>query len=111
MPSCLAYILAGSGQAGAEGRPVRSGQLVVFGTGDWLSVRAGDQADLEVLILGGQPIGERVAMFGPFVMNIKAELGQAVEDFQDGRFGNIPPNALMPYAVGPSPVRAEHTGI
>jgi redox-sensitive bicupin YhaK (pirin superfamily) len=109
--NALAYILAGSGRAGAEGRPARSGQLVVFGTGDWLSVRAGDRSDLEVLILGGQPIGERVAMFGPFVMNTKAELGQAMEDFQDGRFGTIPPNALMPYAADPNPVRAEHTGI
>jgi quercetin 2,3-dioxygenase len=59
----------------------------------------------KVLILGGQPIGERVAMAGPFVMNAKAELGQAVEDFQDGRFGTIPPNALMPCAADPSPVR------
>jgi redox-sensitive bicupin YhaK (pirin superfamily) len=109
--NALAYILAGSGRAGAEGRPVRSGQLVVFDTGDWLSVRADDQSDLEVLILGGQPIGERVAMFGPFVMNTKAELGQAVEDFQGGRFGSIPPNALMPYSADPDPVRAERTGI
>lgn len=103
--------LAGSGRAGAEGRPVRSGQLVVFGPGDWLSVRADGQSELEVLILGGQPVGERVARFGPFVMNTKAELGQAVEDFQGGRSGTIPPNALTPCAADPNPVRAEHTGI
>jgi quercetin 2,3-dioxygenase len=109
--NALAYILAGSGRAGAEGRPVSSGQLVVFDAGDWLSVRADGQSDLEVLILGGQPIGERVAMYGPFVMNTKAELGQAVEDFQGGRFGHIPPNALMPYSADPDPVRAERTGI
>jgi quercetin 2,3-dioxygenase len=114
--NALAYILAGSGRAGPAGHPVRSGQLVVFGAGDWLSVVADDRqdprgADLEVLILGGQPIGERVEMFGPFVMNTRAELGQAVEDFQAGMFGSIPPNALMPHVPDPNPVRAERTGI
>jgi quercetin 2,3-dioxygenase len=114
--NALAYVLAGSGRAGPEGRPVRSGQLVVFGEGDWLSVRADDRQDsrdpaLEVLILGGQPIRERVEMFGPFVMNTRAELGQAMEDFQAGRFGSIPPNALMPYTADPAPARAEQTGI
>ncbi len=114
--NALAYVLAGSGRAGAEGRPVHSGQLVVFGHGDWLSVRADDRpdspsADLEILILGGQPIRERVEMYGPFVMNTKAQLGQAVEDFQAGKFGRIPPNALMPHVPDPDPVRAERTGI
>ena len=116
--NALAYILAGSGRSGADARPVRSGQLAAFGPGDWLSVRADDRqdssnssADLEVLILGGQPIGERVEMYGPFVMNTKAELGQAVEDFQAGMFGSIPPDALMPHVPDPNPVRAERTGI
>jgi redox-sensitive bicupin YhaK (pirin superfamily) len=114
--NALAYVLAGSGRAGAEGRPVRSGQLVVFGAGDWLSVRADDRQDsrdpaLEILILGGQPIRERVEMYGPFVMNTRAELGQAMEDFQAGMFGRIPPNALMPHTADPAPVRTEQTGI
>ena len=89
---------------------------MVFGPGDWLSVRADDRQDsatanLEVLVLGGQPIRERVEMFGPFVMNTKAEIGQALEDFQAGKLGHIPPNALMPHVPDPDPVRAEHTGI
>jgi redox-sensitive bicupin YhaK (pirin superfamily) len=114
--NALIYVLAGSGQVGAEGRQVRSGQLAVFGRGDWLSVRADDRQDsatanLEVLILGGQPIRERVEMAGPFVMNTKAQLGQAFEDFQAGKFGRIPPNALMPHVPDPDPVRAEQTGI
>jgi redox-sensitive bicupin YhaK (pirin superfamily) len=114
--NALAYILAGSGRAGAAGQPVRSGQLVVFGAGEWLSIRADSRQDspapeLEVLILGGQPIGERVEMYGPFVMNTRAELGKAMEDFQAGAFGSIPPHALMPYVPDPDPIRAEHTGI
>ena len=52
---------------------------------------------LEVLLLGGQPIREPVFQYGPFVMNTKSEIVQALDDFQAGKLGVIPPNALMPY--------------
>jgi redox-sensitive bicupin YhaK (pirin superfamily) len=93
--NALAYVLAGQGTVGAEGRPVRTGQLAVYGPGDVLTVAAAQQQesrtpDLEVLILGGRPIREPVAHYGPFVMNTRAELVQAMEDFQAGRLGVIP---------------------
>jgi len=50
-----------------------------------------------VLILGGQPIREPVFRYGPFVMNSKAELIEALEDFEAGKFGKLPPNALLPH--------------
>ncbi|MDT5075986.1 MAG: quercetin 2,3-dioxygenase [Mycobacterium sp.] len=114
--NALIYVLAGSGRVGTEGRPIRSGQLVALGAGDWFEVRGDDHQDsrsptLELLVLGGQPIGEHVEAYGPFVMNTKAELGQALEDFEAGLFGEIPPNALMPHVPDPSPVRTENTGI
>jgi redox-sensitive bicupin YhaK (pirin superfamily) len=98
--NALVYVLSGSGTVGAEGRPVTGGQLVVFGAGDRLSLRAGDgQTPLEVIVLGGRPIGEPVAQYGPFVMNTKAELQQAMDDYRAGRLGVIPANALMPHVV------------
>src|ERR1700729_1218806 len=114
--NALVYLLAGSGRVGGEGRPVTSGQLVTFGPGDFISLRADDTQDsrtshLELLILGGQPIGEPVEHYGPFVMNTRDEIVQALEDFEAGRLGTVPPNALMPHVPDPDPVRAEHTGI
>ncbi|HOW94224.1 MAG TPA: pirin-like C-terminal cupin domain-containing protein, partial [Mycolicibacterium fallax] len=52
---------------------------------------------LEVLLLGGKPIRERVFHYGPFVMNTKAEVIEALEDYQAGRFGAIPAGALRPH--------------
>ena len=66
---------------------------------------------LDVLVLGGQPIGEPVVHYGPFVMNTRDEIMQALEDFEAGRLGHIPANALMPHVPDPVPVRTEHTGI
>jgi quercetin 2,3-dioxygenase len=114
--NALIYVLAGPGRVGTEGRQLHDGQLVVLGPGDWFEVRGDDHQDsrsptLDLLVLGGQPIREPVAAYGPFVMNTKAELGQALEDFQAGLFGEIPPNALMPYVPDPCPVRTEKTGI
>jgi hypothetical protein len=114
--NALVYVLAGSGRVGGDGRPVQRGQLVAFGPGDWMVIRADDRQDsralhMEVLVLGGRPIGEPVVHYGPFVMNTRDEIVQALEDFEAGRLGTIPPNAIMPHVPDPNPVRAEHTGI
>jgi redox-sensitive bicupin YhaK (pirin superfamily) len=93
--NALAYILAGNGTVGVEGRPVATGQLAVLGPGDTVSFAAADRQDspspnLDVLVLGGLPIREPVAWHGPFVMNTDAEIIQAMEDFQAGRMGRVP---------------------
>jgi len=93
--NALVYVLAGSGTVGYELRPVRSGQLAVLGGGDMIRV-AGDRTQdrytpaLDVYVMGGLPIREPVAHYGPFVMNTRNELAQAFEDFQAGRLGSIP---------------------
>jgi redox-sensitive bicupin YhaK (pirin superfamily) len=93
--NALVYAMGGRGTVGAEKRPLQSGQLAVFGPGDVITVGADERQDshapnLDVLFLGGQPIREPVAAYGPFVMNTKAELVQAFEDYQAGRLGSIP---------------------
>jgi redox-sensitive bicupin YhaK (pirin superfamily) len=93
--NALAYVLAGQGSVGSERRPVHTGQLAVFGPGGSVTVAAEATQDshtpnLDVLVLGGLPIGEPVAHYGPFVMNTRAELQQAFDDYQAGRLGVIP---------------------
>ena len=100
--NALVYVLSGHGSVGVERRPIRTGQLAVLGAGDRVTVAADDSQEsrspaLEVLVLGGQPIREPIAQYGPFVMNTRDELRQAVEDFQAGRLGVIPEGALMPH--------------
>lgn len=96
--NALAYGLAGNGSAGGERRPFHRGQAVVFGDGDSITIRADEKQDsrdnnFEVVLLGGLPIREPVAHYGPFVMNSHRELQQAMEDFQAGRLGTIPTDA------------------
>jgi hypothetical protein len=93
--NALVYVLAGRGRAGSAGAAVRTGNLVVFGAGDRLVLTAdADQdaatPDLEVLVLGGRPIREPVAAYGPFVMNTRSEIAQAFEDYEKGKLGIIP---------------------
>jgi quercetin 2,3-dioxygenase len=93
--NALVYVLSGAGSVGAEKRPVRTGQAALFGPGDTISVSGNDKqesrlAGLDVVILGGQPIREPIAWAGPFVMNTRAEVLQAFEDYQKGKLGVVP---------------------
>jgi len=100
--NALVYVLSGRGRVGRTGEPVRKGQLTMLGPGGVVRVDADPGQDahepaLDVLLMGGLPIREPVAQYGPFVMNTRAELQQAVADFQAGRLGVIPDGALMPH--------------
>jgi quercetin 2,3-dioxygenase len=93
--NALVYVMAGFGTVGHEARPVGSGQLAVLGDGDTLTVAAEPvqerrSPNLDILILGGRPIREPVAWMGPFVMNTREEVLQAMVDYQAGRLGSIP---------------------
>jgi quercetin 2,3-dioxygenase len=93
--NALVYTLSGRGVVAAERRPIGTGQLAVLGTGDVIRVAADLAQDsrspaLDVYIMGGLPIGEPVAWYGPFVMNTHEELAKAFDDYRAGRLGTIP---------------------
>jgi quercetin 2,3-dioxygenase len=93
--NALVYTLAGQGTVGAKAQPIRKGQLAVFGPGGSLRAAAAPtqpqaEPNLDILVLGGRPIREPIAMAGPFVMNTRLEVIQAFEDFQAGKLGTIP---------------------
>ncbi|MCP4248459.1 MAG: pirin family protein, partial [bacterium] len=74
--NALAYVLNGLGTFGLEGGPASAGRLVVFGAGDAITITANESQesrspDLDVLLLGGMPIREPIAWYGPFVMNTR----------------------------------------
>ncbi|MGH3467055.1 MAG: pirin-like C-terminal cupin domain-containing protein [Thermocrispum sp.] len=103
--NAMVYVLSGAGTVGSEGRPLVEGQLAVLGHGDAIAVTAGDRQDnrtgaLEVLLLGGKPIGERVVQYGPFVMNDQTEILDAMRDFHAGRMGSIPAEHLTGKRLG-----------
>ncbi len=93
--NALAYVLNGDGSVGADARPIRTGQAALFGAGDFLTVAAAGLQEsrspkLDIILLGGRPIREPLAWAGPFVMNSKAEVMEAYDDFQRGSFGHPP---------------------
>jgi redox-sensitive bicupin YhaK (pirin superfamily) len=106
--NALAYVLNGQGTVGANQRPISPHQLAVYGGGDHLVLTAGERQEsrspaMDVLILGGRPIRQPVAWYGPFVMNTRAEVFQAVEDFNAGRLGVIPAGPMPHTAPGDTP--------
>ena len=86
----FAYVIDGPGLLSDNRRPVRAGHMVIFGR-DGAAVRlaASPSAPLNLLLIGGQPLDEPVARYGPFVMNTEEEIYQAMFDYQAGRMGKI----------------------
>ncbi len=59
-------------------------------TTDGTQIQIEASADAKLLLLAGEPINEPVVGYGPFVMNSRAEIVQAIEDFNGGKFGRMP---------------------
>jgi quercetin 2,3-dioxygenase len=82
--AAFAYVFEGAAQI--SDRLVRRGELAVLGAGDTFAVSAPPDAPARLILVAGMPIREPVAKYGPFVMNTQAEIRQAIDDYNSGRF-------------------------
>jgi hypothetical protein len=87
--TALAYVFEGGGVFGGRdakpGEMVGATRMVILGDGDVVRVRT-DNAPVRFLLISGKPLGEPIARYGPFVMNTREEIAQALQDLRDGTF-------------------------
>jgi redox-sensitive bicupin YhaK (pirin superfamily) len=88
--NAFAYVVNGQGLFGSNRNTAARGQMVIFSAGDILLIKnESDDLPLDVLLIAGVPINEPVARYGPFVMNKRHEIEQAIEDYRSGRMSKI----------------------
>ena len=85
----LVYVFEGEILVGSSATIVKDGHLAVLAKGDRVRLAAAAGKRGRALLLGGVPIGETVARYGPFVMNTQAEIAEAMRDYQSGKMGEI----------------------
>jgi redox-sensitive bicupin YhaK (pirin superfamily) len=86
--TAFAYVFQGTAKfSAADGteKAVQSPKLVVLSAGDHVEVATAEEAT-RFLLISGRPLGEPVARYGPFVMNSRQEIEQALEDLRRGTF-------------------------
>ena len=91
--NAFAYVVGGQGLFGSDNRNAAAkGQVVIFSNagGDTVSLKnESHDSPLDVLLIAGLPLNEPLARYGPFVMNERHEIDQAIEDYRTGRMGQI----------------------
>jgi hypothetical protein len=86
----FAFVYEGRGSFGDDARTARRHEMVQFANdGDAIRLEAAADSALKALLIGGVPLNEPVARYGPFVMNTRQEILQAFEDYQSGQLGEI----------------------
>lgn len=83
--TAFAYLFEGAAVFGDSDRSLASPKLIVFSDGDVVQARAGNEG-ARYLLVSGKPLGEPIARYGPFVMNTRQEILQALADLQNGTF-------------------------
>jgi redox-sensitive bicupin YhaK (pirin superfamily) len=83
--TAFAYVDQGEVRFGPEQRAARAPSLVIFGDGDLVEAAAGPDGG-RFLLAAARPLGEPIARHGPFVMNTRAEIEQALQDLRTGKF-------------------------
>jgi redox-sensitive bicupin YhaK (pirin superfamily) len=79
-----AFAYAHEGSARISGKALLQQHAGILGEGDFVEIEAGPE-DLRMIVVAGKPIGEPVAQYGPFVMNTREEIEQALDDYRHGR--------------------------
>jgi redox-sensitive bicupin YhaK (pirin superfamily) len=88
--NAFAYVVNGQGLFGSNRNNAARGHIVIFSTGDTISIKNESyESPLDVLLIAGVPLNEQVSRYGPFVMNERHEIEQAIEDYRTGRMGKI----------------------
>jgi redox-sensitive bicupin YhaK (pirin superfamily) len=93
----LVYVFDGALRVGTAGKRLESGQLAILGDGAAVRLRGPEQAGERgrALLLSGAPIRESLVRYGPFVMNTRQQILDAVDDFRSGRLGEITRSAAI----------------
>jgi redox-sensitive bicupin YhaK (pirin superfamily) len=81
------YVYEGSALVGAKKRPLQNRAAGLLGDGEIVRIEAGSEG-ARALLLAGRPLREPIAQYGPFVMNTREEIEQAIGDYQAGRFAS-----------------------
>lgn len=90
--NAFAYVIDGEGLFGEQSERAGNGRMVMFAKdGNLVTIEnpTDSKTTLEVLLIGGAPLNEPIARYGPFVMNTESEIRQAFEDYRQGRMGAI----------------------
>ncbi|HEU4419782.1 MAG TPA: pirin-like C-terminal cupin domain-containing protein, partial [Planctomycetota bacterium] len=86
-----AMLLVQSGAVRLDSGKETKAMEMAFLQRDGDSVKVEAATDARLLVLSGEPIREPVVGYGPFVMNTKAEIGTAIEDYESGKMGRLEP--------------------
>ena len=83
--TAFAYVFEGEAAFGGDDQQVSHTRLVVLGDGDYVNVVTAE-SQVRFLLVSGKPLNEPIARYGPFVMNTRAEIEQALRDLRQGTF-------------------------
>lgn len=88
----FAYVFRGAGKFGPNKKDAKEGQMAVFEVDtneSSVEFEATSDEPLQFILVGGKPLNEPVARYGPFVMNTQQQIMEAFQDYQSGRMGKI----------------------
>lgn len=83
--AAFAYVFEGEARFAENGTVASPPRLVVWGDGDYVNVMTGENS-VRFLLVSGKPLNEPIARHGPFVMNTREEIEQALQDLRQGTF-------------------------